>query len=78
MRMENGGFIPFDQFPMPRIICPCCGVMRMPTEEELEQRITEQIDRERLEAAILDVIENKKAVTIGENIPRLSERAGQD
>ena len=36
--------------------------MRMPTEEELEQRITAQIDRERHEMAILDAIENKKAV----------------
>ena len=36
----------------------------MPTEEELEQRITEQIDREETEAAILHAIENKhKAVS---------------
>ena len=63
MRMGKGGFIPWDQFPKPRRICPCCGVMRMPTEEELEQRITEQIDRERLEAAICEAIKNK-AVTI--------------
>lgn len=35
----------------------------MPTEEELEQRITEQIDRERHEAAIRFEIENtEKAV----------------
>ena len=36
----------------------------MPTEEELEQRITEQIDQESFEKAILNVaIENKaKAV----------------
>ena len=35
----------------------------MPTEEELEQRITEQIDREQLETAICEAIKNK-AVTI--------------
>ena len=35
----------------------------MPTEEELEQRITEQIDKESFERAILEAIENKsKAV----------------
>ena len=63
MSMKNGGFIPWDQFPMPKRICPCCGVMRMPTEEELEQRITEQIDKERLESAIREAIKNKpKAV----------------
>ena len=63
MPMEQGGFIPFDQFPKPRRFCLCCGVMRMPTEEELEQRITEQIDREQLETAICEAIKNK-AVTI--------------
>ena len=36
----------------------------MPTEEELEQRITEQIDREKTETAILFEIEKKyKAVS---------------
>ena len=36
----------------------------MPTEEELEQRITEQIDREETEMAILFAIDNKhKAVS---------------
>ena len=36
----------------------------MPTEEELEQRITEQIDWEETETAILHAIENKyKAVS---------------
>ena len=36
----------------------------MPTEEELEQRITEQIDREETETAILFAIDNKhKAVS---------------
>ena len=36
----------------------------MPTEEELEQRITEQIDREETETAILFEIEKKcKAVS---------------
>lgn len=50
--------IPFDQMPKLRRVCPCCGVMRMPTEEELEQRITEQIDKESFERAILDAIDN--------------------
>ena len=63
MRMGNIVIVPFDQMPKIRRYCPCCGVMRMPTEEELEQRITEQIDRERLEAAICEAIKNK-AVTI--------------
>ena len=36
----------------------------MPTEEELEQRITKQIDKESFERAILDAIDKKeKAVT---------------
>ena len=61
--MENVVIVPFDRMPKPRRICPCCGVMRMPTEEELEQRITEQIDREQLETAICEAIKNK-AVTI--------------
>ena len=64
--MQCGGFVSFDQMPKLRRVCPCCGVMRMPTEEELEQRITEQIDKERFERAILDAlnaIDNKpKAV----------------
>ena len=39
-------------------------VDNMPTEEELEQRITEQIDKESFERAILSTIDNKsKAVT---------------
>lgn len=50
--------VPFDQMPKLRRVCPCCGVMRMPTEEELEQRITEQIDKESFERAILDAIDN--------------------
>ena len=62
--MQCGGVIPFDQMPKLRRVCPCCGVMRMPTEEELEQRITEQIDKESFERAILDAIDNKhKAVS---------------
>ena len=61
--MKIIGFVPYDQMPKVRRICPCCGVMKMPTEEELEQRITEHIDRERTETAILFEIENKsKAV----------------
>ena len=42
----------------------------MPTEEELEQRITEQIDKERIQTAILKIeIESlKKAVEKVENV----------
>ena len=56
--MQSVVVIPFDQMPKLRRVCPCCGVMRMPTEEELEQRITEQIDKESFERAILDAIDN--------------------
>ena len=47
----------------------------MPTEEELEQRINEQIDRERVRTAILKLeIENlKKAVEQVENVSGLSK-----
>lgn len=71
--MEQGGFIPWEDFK-PRLhtfTCPCCmGVRLMPDEEELEQRINDQIDRERIKEAILKLeIENlKKAVEQVENI----------
>lgn len=49
------------------------GVYEMPTEEELEQRVTEQIDS--LEGAkraiLIEIDKNKKAVDESENIPRL-------
>ena len=51
--------------------CPCCmGVRLMPTEEELEQRINEQIDRESVKDAILalEIETLKKAVEKVENI----------
>ena len=54
---QNGGFIPWDQWkPILHFFnCPCCmGVQKMPTEEELEQRITEMIDRDELGKAIRD------------------------
>lgn len=38
----------------------------MPTAEELEQRITEQIDREETETAILFAIENKQHKAVSE------------
>ena len=65
--MEQGGFVPWDDFKpiLHRFNCPCCmGVRIMPDEEELEQRINEQIDRERIKEAILKLeIETlKKAV----------------
>lgn len=45
----------------------------MPTEEELEQRVTEQIDRERTQDAILalEIETIKKAVRKVENISGL-------
>lgn len=53
----------------------------MPTEEELEQRITEHIDRESVATAILQLeiqqlnkaLEKTKAVENGENVSGLSE-----
>lgn len=47
----------------------------MPTEEELEQRITEHIDQERIQSAILDLeIETlRKAVDKVENVSGLFE-----
>ena len=36
----------------------------MPTEEELEQRITEQIDQESFEKAILNVVIENKAKAV--------------
>jgi hypothetical protein len=49
------------------------GVRLMPTEEELEQRINDQIDRERIKEAILKLeIETlKKAVEQIENVSGL-------
>lgn len=51
------------------------------TEQELEERITEQMDRERIENAILRLeIENlKKAVTDVENVSgiRKEQRTGK-
>ena len=45
----------------------------MPTAEELEERVTEQIDQERIRNAILDLeIETlKKAVEMSENVSGL-------
>lgn len=44
--MEIGGFIPWDEWkPILRTFtCPCCsGVRLMPDEEELEQRLLENL-----------------------------------
>ena len=43
----------------------------MPTEEELEERITEAIDRERVKAAILSL----EISQMSESLERLNERA---
>lgn len=71
--MEQGGFIPWEDWkPILRTFnCPCCmGVRLMPTEEELEQRINDHIDRERVRDAILalEIETLKKAVEKVENI----------
>lgn len=74
--MNDGGFISWEDFkPILRTFnCPCCmGVTLMPDEEELEQRITEHIDGERIKDAILSIeldqirisLEKLKAVTNG-------------
>lgn len=47
MIMENGGFIPWDDWKpvLNRFSCPCCmGVRVMPDEEELEQRLLENLN----------------------------------
>ena len=53
--MQNGGYLPFDEFPMPKLRCCClyCGGMKMTTEEELEQRVNNLLDdrTKELEAA---------------------------
>lgn len=45
--MENGGFIPWDEWK-PKLLqfnCPyCMGVKVMPDGEELEQRLLENLD----------------------------------
>lgn len=73
--MENGGFVPWDDF-RPRLLCgcSCCmGVRMMPTEYELEERISDMLDknREDVRKALLSLdvkqmnisIEKAKAVT---------------
>ena len=62
--MQNGGFIPWDQFPKIPLHgctagCLCCmGVRKMPTEEELEQRITSMIDSDGFQQAVREAIES--------------------
>ena len=79
--MRNGGVIPYDDFSkiLSKWRCPGCMGVIMPTEEELEQRINEQIDRERVRTAILKLeIENlKKAVEKVENVSGLCRSAGK-
>lgn len=54
--MEQGGFVSWDDFKpiLHRFSCPCCmGVRIMPDAEELEQRVNDQMDRERVRDKIL-------------------------
>lgn len=59
--MRQGGLVKWEDIPpIPmhgcRCGCLCCmGVNIMPTEEELEQRITDQMDRERLQDAMIGI-----------------------
>lgn len=76
--MRTGGFVSWDDWKpiLHSMTCPCClGVRLMPTEEELEQRITESIDQERIQSAILNIeIESlRKAVDKVENVSGLSK-----
>ena len=66
--MEQGGFVPYGLFPSGEHFG--AEVLKMPDGEELEQRINDQIDRERIQTAILNLeIETlKKAVEKVENI----------
>lgn len=72
--MQCGWFVPFDQMPKVRRICPCCGVMKMPTEEELEQRITAQIDKDSFERAILEAINKGLVLEAINNKPKAVEQ----
>ena len=62
--MQNGGFIPWDAMPIAQLHrctagCLCCmGVRKMPTEEELEQRITSMIDSDGFQQAVREAIES--------------------
>lgn len=74
--MQDGGFVPWDEWKptLNTFTCPCCmGVTLMPTEEELEQHITDQIDRERVKDKILalEIQSLKKAVEQVENVSGL-------
>lgn len=64
--MQREIIIPWSELNVRLQGCTCCGRgIHMPTEEELEQRITEQIDKESFERAILSKIDNKdKAVNV--------------
>ena len=74
--MKTGGFVSWDDWKpiLHSMTCPCCmGVTLMPTGEELEERINEQIDQERIQDAILNLeIETlRKAVDNVENVSGL-------
>lgn len=71
--MQDGGVIPWDEYKpiLHYFTCPCCmGVRLLPTGEELEERINDQMDRERVKdkALALEIETMKKAVEKVENI----------
>lgn len=51
--MQNGGFISYEEYEQFQPSLCCMGVRLMPDEEELEQRVNDMIDRERVKEAIL-------------------------
>ena len=74
--MQIGGLMPKESF----VIGDHFGAeVLMPTEMELDERITEQIDRERISESILKLeIESlKKAVETVENVSGLSGVQGK-
>lgn len=53
--MQNGGFISYEEYERFQPSLYCMGVRLMPDEEELEQRVNDMIDRERVKEAILSL-----------------------
>ena len=72
--MQNGGIIPYEIFESFVTGDHFGAEVLMPTEMELDERITEQLDRERARDAILSLETQmiKKAVEKVENVSGLS------
>jgi hypothetical protein len=57
MKMEMGGFVSWDDFDVPAMLsrcrCSLCiGGIRMPTEEEIEERVNDSLDDKHRELKI--------------------------